>query len=157
MRPSRRGWNIRRKFMKLTNHFSFEELTVTNYSAEMLALNRKRATIIQDHIYKLALFAEQVRAILDVPMIITSGFRCTELNEAIGGSATSQHATAQAIDFVPGKFMTVEEAYDKLRKSRLVYGQLIIEHSKGKEWVHVSMGYKRENLKYNDGKYTKGE
>lgn len=142
--------------MKLTPHFNFDELVYTS-NAELKELNRKRAVLIQDHIYKLALFAEQVRAILDVPMVITSAFRCQELNEAVGGSSTSQHANAQAIDFIPGKFMTIEEAYDKIRKSRLIYGQLIIEHSKGKEWIHISMGYKRENLKYNDGKYTKGE
>ena len=141
--------------MKLTTHFTFEELTTTNCSKELLELNRKRATLIQDYIYQLALFAEQVRAFLDVPMIITSGFRCEELNEAVGGSSTSQHAKAQAIDFIPGKFMTVEKAYDILKESKLIYGQLIIEHSKGKEWVHVSMGYKRENLKYNEGKYSK--
>lgn len=142
--------------MKLTNHFSFEEITNTS-NTELLSLNRRRAMLILDHVYKLALFAEQVRAFLDVPMIITSGFRCQELNEVVGGSSTSQHTRAEAIDFIPGKFMTVEEAYDKIKKSRLIYGQLIIERSKGKEWVHVSMGYKRENLKYNDGKYTKGE
>lgn len=144
-----------RTFMKLTPHFTFLELINTSHK-DLLAINKTSAEKIKEDIYKLALFAEQVRAILSVPMTITSGYRCKELNKAVGGSSTSQHTKAEAIDFIPSK-MTVSQAYDKLRTSCLVYGQLIIEHSGSKEWVHVSMGYKKENLKYNNGKYTKGE
>lgn len=140
--------------MKLTDHFTFEELTKTNRSLEILDKNRAEAILIKDQIYILALFAEQVRSFLDEPMYITSGYRCKLLNEIVGGSPTSQHLQARAIDFVPAR-MTVEQAYDYLRKSPLIYGQLIIESSNGSKWVHVSMGYKRENLKYKDGKYTK--
>jgi len=139
--------------MQLTPHFSFEELTTTTNN-DYLKRNREAAMLIPDKMYKLALFAEQVRAFLNVPMTITSAFRYGDLNEAVGGSATSQHTSAQAIDFVPKK-MTVEQAYELLRKSPLVYGQLIVEQSGGKQWVHVGMGYKRENLRYINGKYTK--
>lgn len=138
--------------MQLTKHFTFEELTVTSSPEWLQQLNRNVAP--EDDVYKLALFAEQVRAFLGRPMIITSGYRCTKLNKAVGGSASSQHLKAQAIDFVPSR-LTINEAYDLLQESQLVYGQLIIEHSKGKEWIHVSMGDKRENLVYIDGKYRK--
>ena len=138
--------------MKLTNHFNFNELTITSVSEWLQKLNRKSAD--KEDIYKLALFAEQVRAFLGRPMVITSGYRCIELNKAVGGSATSQHLKAQAIDFVPSQ-MKLEDAFGLLMASPLVYGQLIIEHSKGKEWIHVSMGDKRENLVYIDGKYKK--
>ena len=137
----------------LTPNFNFSEMTYTSHK-ELLAINKTSAEKIKEDIYKLALFAEQVRAILCVPMTITSGYRCKELNKAVGGSYTSQHTKAEAIDFIPSK-MTVSQAYDKLCASCLVYGQLIIEHSGSKEWVHVSMGYKKENLNYNNGKYTK--
>ena len=139
----------------LTPNFNFSEMTYTN-NKDLFAINKTSAEKIKEDIYKLALFAEQVRAILCVPMTITSGYRCKELNKAVGGSYTSQHTKAEAIDFIPSK-MTVSQAYDKLRASCLVYGQLIIEHSGSKEWIHVSMGYKKENLNYNNGKYTKGE
>lgn len=139
--------------MQLTPHFSFEELTITTNN-DYIKRNRDAAMLIPDKMYKLALFAEQVRAFLNVPMTITSAFRYADLNEAVGGSATSQHTSAQAIDFVP-KNMTVLQAYEMLRKSPLVYGQLIVEQSGKKQWVHVGMGYKRENLRYVNGKYTK--
>jgi len=37
----------------------------------------------------------------------------------------------------------------------LLYGQLIIEKSKEKKWIHISMGYKKQNLSYVDGIYQK--
>lgn len=141
--------------MKLTPHFTLEELTTTTVSKEMAEKNARYAAIIPDQIFVLALFAEQVRYVLGVPMTITSAFRCEELNEKIGGSPTSQHTMAQAIDFLPGKGMSVDNAFEILKDSCLLYGQLIKERSGKKEWVHISMGYKRENLKYIDGKYQK--
>lgn len=139
--------------MKLTSHFSLEELTTTNNKA-LASKNLKEAkanlTLMED----LALFAEQVRAFINVPMVITSGFRCEELNKAVGGVKTSQHRFFRAIDFIP-KGMDLDECFSRLKMSNLVYGQLIKEHSGSSEWIHVSMGDKRENLIYKDGKYTK--
>ena len=139
--------------MKLTSHFSLEELTTTNNKA-LASKNLKEAkanlTLIED----LALFAEQVRAFINVPMVITSGFRCEELNKAVGGVKTSQHRFFRAIDFIP-KGMDLDECFSRLKMSNLVYGQLIKEHSGSSAWIHVGMGDKRENLIYKDGKYTK--
>lgn len=139
--------------MKLTSHFSLEELTTTNKKA-LASKNLKEAkanlTLMED----LALFAEQVRAFINVPMVITSGFRCEELNKSVGGVKTSQHRFFRAIDFIP-KGMDLDECFSRLKMSNLVYGQLIKEQSGSSAWIHVSMGDKRENLIYKDGKYTK--
>ena len=101
----------------------------------------------------LALFAEQIRAFIKVPMIITSGYRCDALNRAVGGSKSSQHRFFRAIDFIP-KGMSVDECFEKLKTSPLVYQQLIKEQSGDSVWVHVGVGDKRENLIYKNGKYT---
>lgn len=137
--------------MKLTDHFTLEELTTT--TTKYSKLNIDTAKKHEDSIYKLALFAEQVRAILNCPMTITSGYRCTELNTAIKGAKNSQHTKFEAIDFVTKKY-TIDEIFNILKNSNLVYGQLIKEQSGTSKWVHVSMGHKKENLMYKDGKYT---
>lgn len=136
--------------MKITPHFSFEELTATNHQ-ELLEKNRAVAQQNTTAMWHLALFAEQVRAILNAPIRITSGFRCAELNDAVGGSKTSQHTLYQALDIIP-KGMDIEDAYEELVDSDMLYGQLILE--KG-TWIHISMGYKRENLICRKTKYTK--
>lgn len=137
----------------LTKHFSLQELATT--SNKVLA--KKNLNEAKEHLTEmecLALFAEQVRAFINVPMVITSGFRCEELNKAVGGVKTSQHRFFRAIDFIP-KGMGLDECFSRLKMSNLVYGQLIKEQSGSSEWLHVSMGDKRENLVYKDGKYTK--
>lgn len=139
--------------MKLSVHFSLEELSTTS-NKEFAKDNLKEAKAHLTEMECLAFFAEQVRAFLNVPMIISSGFRCDALNKAVGGSKNSQHRFFRAIDFIP-KNMDIDEAFSRLKISNLVYGQLIKEHSSGTSWVHVSMGDKRENLIYKDGKYTK--
>lgn len=136
--------------MNITPHFSFEELTNTNHE-EFLKTNRDEAKLHPAEMWYLALFAEQIRAILDVPVRVTSGFRCAALNDAVGGSKTSQHTKFQALDIIP-MGMDIEDAYEELVGSDLIYGQLILE--KG-TWIHISMGYKRENLICRKTKYTK--
>ena len=136
--------------MKITPHFTFEELTDTNHQ-ELLEKNRVVAQQSPTDMWHLALFAEQVRAILEVPVRITSGFRCEELNNAVGGSKTSQHNLFQALDIIP-MGMDIEDAFEELVDSDMLYGQLILE--KG-TWIHISMGYKRENLICRKTKYTK--
>ena len=86
--------------MNITPHFTFEELIATNHQ-ELLDKNRTVAQQNATAMWHLALFAEQVRAILNVPIRITSGFRCEALNNAVGGSKTSQHTLFQALDIIP--------------------------------------------------------
>lgn len=139
--------------MRLSKHFTVEELTTTT-NKKLLQKNRNSALSFYSNLEDLAFFAEQVRAFINVPMVISSGYRCEELNKAVGGVANSQHVLMRAIDFVP-KGMTIDECFDILRNSPLVYHQLIKEHSGKSVWIHVGMGYERENLIYKNGKYTR--
>ena len=76
------------------------------------------------------------------PIIITSGFRCEELNRLVGGSKTSQHRTGQAAD-IRTVLDTPEEnkkLYDLIIKLDLPFDQLINEYDF--DWVHVSFSEK---------------
>ena len=123
-------------YKQLSPHFSFEELTITNRKY-LLEANRLAAL---NHIEELALLAnyilEPARLALNTPLIITSAYRCAQLNKAVGGAAKSQHLFGQAADFVPAG-VALKEAFDILRAAQHVrYGQLIYE---GK-WIHISLG-----------------
>ncbi len=140
--------------MLLVPHFSLEELAVTNTS-KYQRKNLEEAKQLMGKMYQLAGFAERVREIVGHPLIVTSGFRCKELNSFVGGSANSQHLLCEAIDIVCNK-MTVKSLYSKIKNSDLKYEQMIIEtNSKGSQWLHISIGSKKERLEYNGGKYTK--
>lgn len=43
---------------------------------------------------------ESIRALFKVPIQVNSGYRCPELNAAVGGSANSQHVRGDAADIV---------------------------------------------------------
>ena len=139
--------------MKLTSHFSLQELATTN-NKKFAKKNLDEAKQNIAEMECLAYFAEQIRAFIKVPMLVSSGFRCYDLNKAVGGVNTSQHLVFRAIDFVPNG-MSIDECFDVLRNSQLVYNQLIKERSGNSVWIHVGMGDKRENLIYKDGKYTR--
>ncbi len=99
--------------IKLTSHFSLSELATTNNKA-LVSKNIKEAkanlTLMED----LALFAEQVRAFINVPMVITSGFRCEELNKAVGGAKNSQHCFDDKTEILTSngwkRFDTIKES-----------------------------------------------
>lgn len=69
-------------------------------------------------------------------MIITSGYRCQELNELVKGSKTSQHMQGEAFDFISPDYGDPKAIFEDLFKYRFILGidQLILEPS----WVHVS-------------------
>lgn len=139
--------------MKLTEHFTLEELSTTN-KKEFKTENIKYAEKFLDgKIQHLANFAEKVREIINSPMTISSGVRCPNLNTALNSGSKSQHLICEAFDFIPLK-ITVKKAFDLLRASNLEFGQLICEIKGKVAWIHISIGFKKEVLISCDGGKT---
>lgn len=139
--------------MQLTPHFTLEELAGTS-KREFKQKNLDEAQKILGKMYQLAGFAERVREIIGHPLIINSGYRCVALNNALKGSLTSQHLLAEAID-IRTNDKTPNEIFQILVASDLKYDQIILEKVGNAQWVHVSIGSKKEKLKYDGKKYTR--
>lgn len=140
--------------MQLTPHFTIEELAGTS-NEQYKKLNLLKAQEQMGKMYMLAGFAERVREIIGKPMIITSGYRCPELNKAIGGALTSQHIFCEAIDFVV-KGLRVEDIFNRIVTSDLKYNQIIIERNKsGSQWVHISIGSYKQKLQFDGKQYIR--
>ena len=136
----------------LTPNFTFFEMCTTTHK-DLAKTNLEEAKKIMGRMYQLAGFAERIREIIGKPLIINSGFRCVKLNNAVGGSLTSQHLYAEALDVrVNGK--SASEVFRIIAASDLKYDQLILERAGNAQWVHVSIGSKKEKLIYKNGKYT---
>ena len=71
------------------------------------------------------------------PIIITSGYRCKELNVAVGGARNSQHLKGQAADIVSDDFDEFRRFVCRWCKGN-EFDQCIFEHGGGKEWIHIS-------------------
>lgn len=83
------------------------------------------------------------------PIIVDSGYRCPQLNAAVGGAASSQHVKGEAADIRTLTDTPAEnrKLFDLIIKLKLPFDQLINEH--GFNWVHVSFGprHRRQILK----------
>jgi len=125
--------------MKLSENFSLSEYTKSQ-TATRKGINN---TPGEDHLAAAkALFENVVQKVRDHfgPTIITSGYRSPALNEAIGGSATSQHSKGQAADLeVPG--VSTAEVCEWIA-ANTDFDQLILEFytpgDTNSGWVHVS-------------------
>ncbi len=83
---------------------------------------------------------DPARELLGKPITINSGFRCQEVNKAVGGASNSQHTTGEAADLSCSDNKQLLE----LIRSKLKFDQLINEQplpNGTPSWVHVS--YKR--------------
>ena len=124
--------------MNLSPHFTLDELTHTDHREIDNTPNQAEIENLQ----RLANFLEEVKTVLGgKPVMISSGFRCKALNDAVGSKDSSQHRVGCAADFrVPG--MTPDEVVRAIIASGLGFDQVIREFSdpvKGGGWTHISI------------------
>ena len=121
-------------------NFSISELISSN-TAVIHKINNMPDINSLDNMLKLIVFCLQpLRDKIRRPMVVSSGFRCKQLNKLVGGVPTSHHCIGCACDFhVPG--MTIKETIEFIKKSGIKFTQLIDEGT----WVHIS--YVQDNLK----------
>ena len=130
--------------VRLSKNFTLQEFTKSQ-TAERRGFDN---TPVEGHLENAkALFENVVQPVRDNfgVTVINSGYRCGDLNYAIGGSNTSQHCKGEAVDIeCPG---TPNYDVAKWIEENLDFDQLILEfYTPGipdSGWVHVS--YKSED------------
>ena len=85
--------------------------------------------------------AQEVRSFLGCPVVPSSFYRCLTLNRAVDSGDTSQHLKGQAGDITCPKFGTPEEIFYALKKSGIVFDQVLMEGS----WIHFSIREEGKN------------
>jgi hypothetical protein len=123
-------------------YFTLKELT-RSATAEAKGIDNTPTPEIEKN---LTLLVENVldplRKLSGKPITVNSGYRCPELNKAVGGSKTSDHVKGFAADITGGSKEENERLF-YLIKYNFNFKQLIDE--KDFSWVHVS--YDPSNLK----------
>ena len=119
--------------MKLTQHFDLAEF-IYSETAERKGIDNYPSDL---HIANLLMLCKDVlepaREEYGKAMIISSGYRCEELNKAVGGAKTSLHMQGLAADIVCSN---PRKLFDILKKGK--FDQLLWEHSGKTQWIHVS-------------------
>lgn len=123
--------------MKLTDNFTLNEL-VYSVTAEANKIDNRPNVKVAANLKALCENVLQpLRNYLGCAVIVSSGFRCAELNKKVGGRPNSQHLLGEAADFVVPR-RNLKEVFNYI-KVHLPYDQLLFEYnSSGDCWIHVS-------------------
>jgi zinc D-Ala-D-Ala carboxypeptidase len=122
--------------MRLSENFSLEELTASETAARKGIDNTPSEEVI-NNLKRLAAALQEVRALLNHrAILISSGYRSPELNQAVGGSATSDHCKGLAADFICPSYGTPNDIIRAIAASGLSFKQVIREFDR---WVHLSI------------------
>lgn len=147
-------------------HFTFNEFQQSDV-AERNGIDNTIPELAEAHVVELVdILLDPLREAWAGPLTVTSGYRCPELNRAVGGSATSAHTAGWAADLVPdsddprGVQGLVDFAVEWLAATGLPFDQLIDERSGGSRWLHIGIRnlkgkQRRQMLRYKNGKYLK--
>jgi len=121
--------------VKLTEHFSLEELTFSEI-AERNGWDNTPNDKELENLKRLAEFLEDVKQTLGgKPIIVSSGFRSKQTNDGVGSRDSSQHRVGAAVDFrVPQ--LTPDQVVRAIIASDLKYDQVIREFDR---WTHLSI------------------
>lgn len=85
---------------------------------------------------------EPLREHFGIPVVISSGYRCPQLNKAVGGVPNSQHQKGEAADIVLPPSLSSKPSALSLwfgwLRTNTHFDQLGFEQSGSIKWIHVS-------------------
>lgn len=127
--------------MKLsTGNFTLQEFSFSPL-AEKHGLDNRPPDALLPAVLRTLEGLESVRSLVgDLPITISSGYRCEDLNTIVRGSKTSQHMKGEAADISCKAFGSPRELAILIRDNEdlIKYDQLILEAT----WVHISFSLK---------------
>ena len=142
-------------------YFTLQELKRSE-TAERLGIDNTPDASVVGHLETLVeQLLDPLREAFGRPIIVTSGYRCPELNKAVGGSPTSAHLQGYAADLVPkdgNVQLFLEFTYWWLLREGKPYDQIIAEtNSKGAKWVHLGLHSPRHTQRHENKTLFKNE
>ena len=123
--------------IKLNESFNLDEFTISQVAERHGYNNQPNEQQIDNLTELCANVLQPLREIIQVPIVITSGFRSFDVNTIVGGASNSQHLEGKAADFIVPSMNLVDVFNISL--DHLPFDQLIYEFGK---WIHVSLNGK---------------
>ena len=124
--------------MKTHKYFTFLEMIKSSTADKNNIDNNPTNPEIIDNINYTMERLDEIREKYGKPIIITSGYRCQELNKKVGGKSNSFHLKGLAADLKYSvelwTFLTQHAKFDKL----------ILETSKSVKWIHCQFSKENE-------------
>ena len=146
-------------------YFTFSEFEGSDKARE-LGIDNRMPELVEAHVVELVdKLLDPLRDAWGAPLVVSSGYRCPELNKAVKGSKTSAHLAGWAADLVPessderGVQELVNFTIEWLTATGLPFDQMIFENVGNSKWLHLGIrnlngGQRKEMLLYKNGKYS---
>lgn len=136
--------------MKLSQHFTLGEFTASD-TAQRHGIDNTPSPQIIEELKRTAALMEQVRTVINCPIIPTSVYRCSAVNRLVGSKPTSKHVQGLACDFKAPAYGDPLAICQAIERSGIVFGKLILEYytPDGNGWVHIQVGTERKVLTTN--------
>lgn len=138
----------------VSKNFDYKEFEKTDVPG-MQVKNTITSVDVRDSIKELVdTVIQPLRDAWGAPLAINSGYRCPEVNQAVGGVPTSQHTKGEACDVCPfgrngsGNIDTIRQLAQKASELKLPFDQMILYPT----FVHLSHkknGIQRGQILYN--------
>lgn len=138
----------------ISKDFSYAEFEKTDVPG-MQVKNTITSVDVRDSIKELVdKVIQPLRDAWGKPLAINSGYRCQEVNKAVGGVPTSRHVFGEAADVCPfgrngsGNIDTIRQLAQKASELKLPFDQMILYPT----FVHLSHkknGIQRGQILYN--------
>lgn len=113
--------------------FRPEELEFSQ-TAVRLGIDNRIPAELMENAWRCCAMLDGITELFGERPILTSGYRCPELNRRIGGSPTSNHMKALAADIVLPSY-TPAQVFERLATYPRTITELILEFGR---WVHVA-------------------
>lgn len=137
----------------MAKYFKKSEFLYSTTALKHKIDNKPQTQDVENNINELMEFLDDVRVKWGSAILVTSGYRCPQLNELVGGVKTSGHQIGSAADLVPAnnkkrEFYNFMIEYLKDKE----FDELLLEgNGKGSIWVHFSLksyqGKQRKKIK----------
>lgn len=125
-------------------YFTLRELTASATASRLGIDNTPSPQAVNNLNALVTHLLDPLREKFGRPIYVNSGYRCPELNKAVGGSLTSQHLTGEAADITAGNKRENHRLYELLQSLKLPVDQAINECDYS--WIHVSYGPRHRRM-----------
>lgn len=125
-----------------SDFFTLEEFIRSSTAQRLKIDNTPSDEVIRNIEYGVQMVLDPLRRILQAPIIITSGYRCAELNKAVGGVSNSWHTKGNAADIRVKDEEEAKAIFQSLKTLPSV-DTVLFEHSAHSIWMHVQWDMER--------------
>lgn len=122
-----------------SKHFTWKELTDSRTADRLGIDNLPYLDETIDNLCNLSRCLSQIRDAFGKPILVNSGFRCYDLNKAVGGVPNSKHLIGKAADLRCLLTSRTYELYMFLEQAKFDFIDKIIWEQGFYPWIHLQI------------------